>query len=145
MPKTPRKPATSTTARDQKPAEPWILVVDDEAMVRRVIDSVLGSRGWPLKLADGAEAAMKLVDESDTPPAVLVCDVLMPKIDGLELTRRLTARVPKLSAILISGHLADSAWWPADMGRIRLLKKPFPNEELISAVEEALENHRLQD
>ena len=116
------------------------MVVDDEPMVRQLIETVLVDRGWKVKIADGAESAVKLVAASDTPPVLMICDVLMPRVDGLELTRRMLAKVPQLDVILISGHLADSAWWPDDLGKIRLLKKPFMNQDLVTAVKEALEN-----
>ena len=105
-----------------------------------MVDIVLKEQGWPVKLADGADAALAITAAAATPPALLICDIMMPKTDGLELTRQMLARVPSLNVILISGHLADSAWWPADLGRIRLLKKPFLNAELVAAVKEAIES-----
>ena len=145
MQKSSHEPKPAQSAGDPLPLTPWILLVDDEPLVRQLIDTVLAGQGWTVKLADGAEAALALLNAATTPPAVMICDVMMPKTDGLELTRRMRARVPHLGVILISGHLADSAWWPADLGQIRLLKKPFLNEELVTAVQEALENHRARD
>ena len=63
---------------------------------------------------------------------------MMPRIDGLELTRRMLTRVPKLKVILISGHLTDLSWWPTDMREHRFLSKPFSNGDLVTAVQEAL-------
>ena len=131
------------SSREPKPAEspegsslprPWILIVDDEPLILQLIDRVLAGRGWILKLADGADSALAFLNAAVTTPAVMICDVIMPKTDGLELTRRLRQRFPHLGVILMSGHLADSTWWPADLGQIHLLKKPFLNEELEAAV-----------
>lgn len=116
------------------------MIVDDEPMVRQLIETVLADQGWKVRMAEGADAAMKLVNGSPTPPVLMICDVLMPRTDGLELTRAMLAKIPQLDVILISGHLADSAWWPDDLGKIRLLKKPFLNADLVAAVKEALDN-----
>lgn len=118
------------------------MIVDDEPMVRQLIETVLVDRGWKVKTAESADAAVKLVSASPVPPTLMICDVLMPKTDGLELTRMMLGKVPNLDVILISGHLDDSAWWPDDLGKIRLLKKPFLNQDLISAVQEALDTRR---
>jgi DNA-binding NtrC family response regulator len=132
---------TPSQSPESKPAaEPWILVVDDEVMVRQLIETVLLDRGWSVQQTDGADGVMKLLAAAATPPSVMICDVLMPKTDGLELTRRMLAKYPTLDVILISGHLADAAWFPADLGKIRLLRKPFLNEDLVAAVKEALFN-----
>jgi two-component system cell cycle sensor histidine kinase/response regulator CckA len=118
---------------------PWILVVDDDHMVRQLMQTVLESEGYGVKCADGATNAVKVVADSVNPPALMVCDVLMPKVDGLELTRRMLAKVPDLKVILISGHLDDAAWFPGDISKLRLLRKPFKNAELITAIKEALQ------
>jgi DNA-binding NtrC family response regulator len=138
MPKSSNSEAGAATPKLD--AAPWILIVDDESMILQLIETVLADRGWGVIIANGAESAFAVVNAAPTPPAVMICDVIMPKTDGLELTRRMIAQIPDLSVILISGHLADSAWWPADLGRIRLLKKPFLNEDLVNAVREALFN-----
>lgn len=140
MSKSQRQPPIAPPPGQRSAVAPWILLVDDEPLVRQLIDQVLRDQGWTVKLADGAKTAFALMDAAATPPAVLICDVMMPKIDGLELTRQMLVRVPTLNVIMISGHLADSAWWPADLGRIRLLKKPFLNAELVSAIREAFES-----
>jgi FixJ family two-component response regulator len=62
----------------------------------------------------------------------------MEGMDGLELTRRLLARIPKLKAIIVSAHLTDVAWWPEDLRGHPFLGKPFKNEQLVAAVRTAL-------
>lgn len=134
-------------AKSEKPAKtptpaPWILAVDDEPSMRHLIGVVLRAKGWKVQAADGAEEAMKAIDEAAEPPAVVVCDVLMPGIDGLQLVRKMCARLPKLSVIFISGHLTDVSWWPADLSEHRFLAKPFENAQLVAAVSEALNDSR---
>ncbi|MEO7414893.1 MAG: response regulator [Opitutaceae bacterium] len=118
----------------------WILLVDDEPSIIPLISTVLERFGMPVRAANNGDAAMEAIDHAKTPPALLVCDVLMPGIDGLELARRILARYPKLKVIFISGHLTDISWWPADLREHRFVAKPFSIAELESAVTEVLES-----
>jgi DNA-binding NtrC family response regulator len=117
---------------------PWILIVDDEAALLNLIETILQAEGWTTFLADSGEKALAALKAAKHPPALFICDVMMPRIDGLELTRRMLARVPGLKVILISGHLTDLSWWPTDMREHRFLSKPFSNDDLVAAVREAL-------
>lgn len=117
----------------------WILLVDDEPAMRQLIETVLDTQHWVVRVADGATAALATINAAPTPPTLMICDVLMPGIDGLELTRRLIAKFPKLKVILISGHLMDLSWWPTDLREICFLTKPFSNDQLIAAVRQATE------
>jgi two-component system, cell cycle sensor histidine kinase and response regulator CckA len=119
-------------------ASPWILLVDDEPAIIPLIGTVLRKHGWKVKEAGGSEAAMMAIEEATTPPSLLICDVLMPGVDGLELTRRILARLPRLKVIFISGHLTDVSWWPADLRGHRFVAKPFTVDQLASVVTEVL-------
>jgi two-component system cell cycle sensor histidine kinase/response regulator CckA len=117
---------------------PWILVVDDEPSMRLLIGVVLNSQGWSAVTTDGAEGALDALKAHALPPAVVICDVLMPGLDGLELVRRMCARLPNLNVIFISGRLSDVSWWPTDLREHRFLAKPFEKAQLIAAVRDAL-------
>lgn len=119
-------------------AGPWILVVDDEPSIRRLMEFLLRSQGWTVLSADGAAQAMEILAAESTPPSLVICDVLMPHVDGLELVRRMCARLKGLNVIFVSGHLTDVSWWPEDLKDHRFLPKPFENAQLISAVKEAI-------
>jgi DNA-binding NtrC family response regulator len=122
--------------------EQWILVVDDEPSMRTLIEIILESQGWKCRLANGAEEAMAEIKAAEQPPALVICDVLMPRVDGLELVRRMCARIPGLTVIFISGHLTDVSWWPTDLRDHRFLAKPFDNAAIIGAVRDALSETR---
>jgi two-component system cell cycle sensor histidine kinase/response regulator CckA len=106
--------------------------------MRRLIDVVLKTQGWNVSCAEGAAEAMETLRTSPTSPSVVICDVLMPKVDGLELVRKMCAKVPNLNVIFISGHLTDVSWWPTDLREHRFLAKPFENRQLVAAVKDAL-------
>ncbi len=131
------QPSNSNPPSGASPSGQWILLVDDEPAMRQLIETVLDSQNWKVRVAEGAAAAMATVAAASNPPTVMICDVLMPGVDGLELTRRMLAKIPKLKVILISGHLMDLSWWPTDLREICFLTKPFSNDQLIQAVRQA--------
>jgi len=117
---------------------PWILVVDDEPSIRRLMEFVLKTQGYNVFTADGAAQAMQTRQMAVNPPVLVICDVLMPDLDGLELVRRMCARIADLNVIFVSGHLTDVSWWPNDLKEHRFLPKPFENAQLVAAVKEAI-------
>jgi two-component system cell cycle sensor histidine kinase/response regulator CckA len=118
-------------------SERWILVVDDEPAIQNVLQLSLTRPGWEVRVAGSAAQALATIESSPTPPSLLISDVLMPGLDGLELTRRILARVPDIKVIITSGHLTDSSWWPNDLREHCFLPKPFSSRELFAAVQDA--------
>lgn len=102
-----------------------------------MLATLLGADGWSVEIAGDANRALKTIESAATPPSLLICDILMPGTDGLELTRRIVARVPQIKVVLISGHLTNLSWWPTDFREYRFLSKPFSADQLLSAVREA--------
>lgn len=131
---------TTESSESSKPqiTGPWILVVDDEPSMRRLIEVVLQAQGWTVYGAEGADEALDALRTAPLPPMVVICDVLMPRVDGLELVRKMCARTKGLNVIFISGHLTDVSWWPSDLREHRFLAKPFENATLVATVREAI-------
>ena len=120
-----------------------ILVVEDNAALRRVVVRQLGEAGYRVLEAPDAEAAMTII-ESPEPIQLLLTDVVMPgAMDGRELARAGVARRPALRTLLTSGF-PDARWGgSASRSGSRLLSKPFRKEELRRAVREVLDEPRL--
>jgi two-component system cell cycle sensor histidine kinase/response regulator CckA len=114
------------------------MIVDDEPAMQRLIETILNDQGWKVQSANSGALALASLDTAQTMPSLLICDVLMPGLDGLELTRRMLARVPDLKVVLISGHLTDVSWWPTDLREHRFLNKPFSRDQLIETVADVL-------
>lgn len=104
-----------------------ILVVDDEADIRRTLSQLLGDSGYEVASAASGAEALDLV--ADAPPDVLLLDVLMPGIGGLEVARRVRQVHPDLPIIFLSAH-ADADTIAAAVPQASLLRKPFLSEEL---------------
>jgi DNA-binding NtrC family response regulator len=132
------KTSPSPTASNSPPDQRWILVVDDEPSMRQLIEIVLRREGWVVQTAANADEAIDTIKKASPPPSLIICDVLMPKIDGLELMRRISGKIKGLEVIFISGHLSDVSWWPTDLREHRFLAKPFERDHLISAVSQAI-------
>ena len=113
-----------------------ILVVDDEPQIRRSLQVNLESRGYPVVVADDGEQALEAF--SHRPPDVVVVDLLLPGMDGIELTRRIRARssVPIifLSAIRDEVKKVEAL----ESGADDYVTKPFNMEELLARIRSLL-------
>jgi two-component system response regulator MprA len=113
-----------------------ILVVDDERAVRESLRRALELEGYEIDLAaDGVDALARLANGSSPPPDVVILDVLMPGLDGLEVCRRLRHngnRVPVL--MLTARDEVENRVAGLDAGADDYLTKPFALEELVARV-----------
>ncbi len=76
---------------------------------------------------------------------MIVLDVLMPGgMDGLALARMLKGRQRRSKIVLISGHLSDASWWPADLRDMAFLEKPFRLARLVELLDAARSEFREQ-
>lgn len=117
-----------------------ILVVDDERFFREGIRDALEAAGFAcITAATGAEA---LEAAADPAVAVVVLDVVLPGLDGLEVLRRLRERQPELRVIILSAYTDQERVLEAlRLGAFDYLAKPLHDEELVLAVGRALESH----
>ncbi len=113
-----------------------VLCVEDEADLRRQICAAFVFEGGRVLEAENAAAALELFDRER--PDVVVSDIRMPGMDGLELTVQLRQRAPGLPVILCTAYADVSSLVRAIELRVAgLVRKPFDLEELIEAVERA--------
>jgi CheY-like chemotaxis protein len=117
-----------------------ILVVEDDAVVRRLAVQALRSRGYRIiEASDGAEA-LEVAQALGRDLDLVISDVVMPRVGGPELMKRLAAVAPGARRLLVSGH-AESDVLPAsptDVGA-EFLPKPFTTERLARKVRELLD------
>jgi CheY-like chemotaxis protein len=107
-----------------------ILVVDDEAIVRRLVRRVLEREGVSVLEAEDGEKGLRLVQEHARELALVITDLVMPVIDGFEVAEVLSIFQPDLPVLAMSGH----ATVPASERRLAVIKKPFSVASLIDAV-----------
>jgi CheY-like chemotaxis protein len=114
-----------------------ILVVEDNAGLRRIVARQLGGAGYHVLEAPDAEAAMTII-ESAEPIQLLLTDVVMPgAMDGRDLARAAMARRPTLLTLLTSGF--PDGRWDSSQSNGRLLSKPYRKEELFRTVRAVLD------
>ena len=114
-----------------------ILIVDDEGNHRRSLSISLRMEGFEvLEAADGQHALDTLKRESVD---IVVADLMMPRVDGLELARRLRFAYPRTKMILMSAyHLTRAQLDRAQVGEIGFLPKPYQFEQLKAQLDAAL-------
>jgi CheY-like chemotaxis protein len=116
---------------------PVVLVVDDEDMIRRLVRTVLEADEFEVLEARGGEAALELV--TATHPAVVVLDILMPGLDGLEVCRRLDHHQVKV-VVLTARDDPELERECRKAGADAFLTKPFSSIELLDLVAELSSN-----
>jgi len=109
-----------------------ILAVDDEEQIRRALKSILGTRSYDLQLAEtGEEGLMKAIDR---PPDLVILDLALPDIDGIEVCRRLRAWTTA-PILILSVHSGEAEKIKAlDEGADDYLTKPFSAGELLARI-----------
>ena len=113
-----------------------ILIVEDEDDVRQSLTAVLEALGYVVTIAAGSEEVMKL--GNDPPFDLMLTDLMLPDMQGLELAAIMTARWPKMQVILMSGYAEEAARESLNRKEGRFLQKPFGAHELAVEVHDAL-------
>jgi two-component system, OmpR family, response regulator MprA len=113
--------------------EAAILVVDDDAPIRRMLDRTLSAEGYAVETAADGGAALAAVERST--PDLVVLDVGMPGVDGLSVSRRLRARGLAVPVLLLTARdSVPDRVAGLDAGADDYLVKPFATEELLARV-----------
>ena len=114
-----------------------ILVVDDDPDVRWIIAQDLQEIGYAVTEAESGRAALAIL-EGDTPCDLMVADLVMPGLSGLDTLRLARRTRPDLKVLFASGY-ADLSRFGGNLSSHTLLKKPFKSETLAEAVQSALQ------
>jgi signal transduction histidine kinase len=119
-----------------------ILIVDDEPAILRLTMGALSKAGYIVKSASSGHDALGMLKGENLD--LLLVDVVMPDMDGLELLRRAREVAPDITAVIMTGYgTADIAVASLKAGAQSFLAKPFGIEELKATIREALERSRL--
>jgi NarL family two-component system response regulator LiaR len=112
-----------------------VLIVDDHAIVRKGIRALLSESGGfeiVAEVADGKEAVRQA---EETTPDVILMDLLMPGMDGIEATRQITSRQPEARILVLTSFAADNKLFPAiKAGAVGYLLKDSSPEDLVRAI-----------
>ncbi|HEY6139765.1 MAG TPA: sigma-54 dependent transcriptional regulator [Thermoanaerobaculia bacterium] len=120
-----------------------VLIVDDEEVLRDVLETVLRREGFDVSLAASGEEALNVLD-GDPDVDLVILDVMLPGISGIDTLRAVRIANPTLPVIVITAFSSiDGAIEAMKHGAFHYIPKPFKNEEVILTVNKALEQRRL--
>jgi two-component system cell cycle sensor histidine kinase/response regulator CckA len=118
-----------------------VLIVEDDEALRELAREMLESYGYKTLLANDGAAALELAQKHPNPIQLLMTDILMPKMGGIELAERLSTLQPELKILYTSGY-NDSGGNLQGLAGARYLQKPYAMEEVARTVSELLESAR---
>lgn len=118
-----------------------ILLVEDEAFVRKVTAEVLESAGYKLVIARSAAEALEAYRRCSEPVDLLLADVVMPGMSGRELATEFEGLYPRARVLLMSGHAEQLAWCELSRYGKTYLAKPFSIRMLLRRVREVLDTN----
>jgi two-component system, NtrC family, nitrogen regulation response regulator GlnG len=122
---------------------PRVWIVDDDRSIRWVLEKTLSGHGLEVSCFESAAPALQALTSAE--PDVLVTDIRMPGMDGLELLARIRSGHPDLPVIIITAHSdLDAAVSAYEGGAFEYLPKPFDVDEALALVHRAVEHRRRQ-
>ncbi|MBI4611138.1 MAG: sigma-54-dependent Fis family transcriptional regulator [Candidatus Rokubacteria bacterium] len=122
---------------------PKVLVVDDEPDMRWLLTSVLRDQDFEVATAEDGQAALEQI--SREPPDVVLLDLKMPGLDGLQVLERANAADPHMPVVIVTAYGdLPSAVQAMRLGAYDYLTKPFDHDEILFTVRRALEKRELE-
>lgn len=120
-----------------------ILVIDDEEGIRESLKGILEDEGYEVLTAESAEEGMKIFEEQS--PDLVLLDIWLPGMDGIEALKRMRDRRPSVPVIMISGHgTIELAVKASKLGAYDFLEKPLSLERVLITVKRALDVAHLE-
>lgn len=115
-----------------------ILIVDDEEMMRQLLEDVLQLEGYTVASAEDGQAALARVKESS--PRLVISDIKMPRMNGFELLKAVKDRYPEMRVIMMTGYSDDFTVKDAlRLNADEYIIKPFNTHDITSVVKSVLE------
>ena len=120
-----------------------ILIVDDEVAILNSLGRILEDEGYEVVVAKSGAEALKLL--ATDPPDLMLLDIWMPEMDGLDTLRRAREQAPRLPVMMMSGHGSiETAVKAIKLGAYDYIEKPLSLENVTLRVRHALDQHRLE-
>jgi two-component system response regulator PilR (NtrC family) len=121
-----------------------IHIIDDEPIIHDVLGQLLTSEGYEVEASTSGEEA--LAKHSSQAFDLILLDLLMPGLDGIEVLKRIKRIDPQAMVIIITAYASvESAISAMKIGAFDYIQKPFKHDELLMTIDRALEHKRLQD
>lgn len=121
-----------------------VLVVDDEPSIRKLVNLSLTKAGYEVVEAQDGEQAIKVLNSDDNPLMVdtILCDIRMPKVNGIEAIAYFRAQYPTVPIVVMTGYPdVDLAVSLMRQGVLDYLVKPVSKDELLTVITRSVDNH----
>ena len=123
---------------------PSVMIIDDEPSIRRSLSGLLSDDGFEVLTASNGYEALKIID-AESPDLVLL-DIWMPGIDGIETLKEIKKDNPFIQVIIITGHgTIETAVKATKLGAFDFIEKPLSIDKIIVAINNALNFRRLEE
>jgi len=123
---------------------PSILIVDDEPSILQSLSGLLADEGFEIKTASNGYEGLKIVEEGS--PDLVLLDIWMPGIDGIETLKEIKKNYPTIPVIIITGHgTIETAVKATKFGAYDLIEKPLSIDKIIVTINNALNFRRLEE
>ncbi len=121
-----------------------VLVVDDEESICRSLKGILSDEGYEVLTVQSGEECLDIIEEEL--PSLVLLDIWLPGIDGIETLKRIKSKHPQMQVIMISGHgTVESAVSTTKLGAFDFVEKPLSLDKIVLAVNHALDIVRLEE
>ena len=123
---------------------PTILIVDDEPAIRKSLTGLLTDEGYEVVSADNGYEALKLIDED--PPDLVLLDIWLPGMDGIETLKEIKQNHPYLPVVMITGHGSiETAVIATKFGAFDFLEKPLSIDKIILTINNSLNFRNIEE
>ena len=123
---------------------PTILAVDDEVAILQSLSGILSDEGFEVLTASNGYEALKVIEEES--PDLVLLDIWMPGIDGIETLQEIKRTNPFLQVVIISGHgTIETAVKATKLGAYDFIEKPLSIEKVVVTINNALNFRRLEE
>jgi two-component system nitrogen regulation response regulator NtrX len=123
---------------------PSVLIVDDEPSILQSLGGLLSDEGFEIITASNGYEALKIIDKES--PDLVLLDIWMPGIDGIETLKEIKKGNPYIQVIIITGHgNIETAVKATKLGAFDLIEKPLSIDKVIVSINNALDFRRLEE
>ena len=121
-----------------------ILIIDDEKVILEAVSKIAAAEGWSADSASNAKDALTKIEHNNY--SLILCDIMMPEMDGFQLLDELDTKQITIPVIMITGFsTVENAVKSLYKGAIDFIPKPFTFEELTSSISRGLKYREIQD
>ncbi len=108
-----------------------ILICDDEEGIRESLKLILEEQ-YPLILTEGGEQCLEVLENASDDIGLVLLDIKMPKVNGLDLLKQIKEKHPKINAVMITGYNSvETATEAINLGASGYIVKPFKSDEIL--------------